>query len=73
MNVIQTSVTLFLLMAVGYTLKKKNMVWDRFQADLSSYVMNMALPLFILAGTMMDIPQDRHQMLLQMAIICFIF
>lgn len=73
MNVIQTSVTLFLLMAVGYTLKKKNMVGDRFQADLSSYVMNMALPLFILAGTMMDIPQDRHQMLLQMAIICFIF
>lgn len=69
MGVIETTLTLFLLMGVGFFLKRMNMVGDHFQADLSAYVMKIALPLFILSGTMVDIPRDIYHLVLQMFLI----
>lgn len=56
-------------MGVGFFLKRMNMVGDHFQADLSAYVMKIALPLFILSGTMVDIPRDIYHLVLQMFLI----
>lgn len=56
-------------MGVGFFLKRMNMVGDHFQADLSAYVMKIALPLFILSGTMVDIPRDIYHLVLRMFLI----
>ena len=66
----QQMVILFIIVVVGYVLRKIGMMGEEFDGKLSNFVIDVACPCLILSSTMGDKLPDKHMILPLLLISC---